>query len=166
WGVIGHLHSVLDVPEWREAYNAMLPEISGFYAEIGQNLALFEKYKTLRESPEYAGLSPVRQRILDNEVRDFRLAGAELPDADKPRFKEIQEELSALAAKFSENLLDATNAHAEWITDEAMLAGLPQDVIATARAAAEKDGKPGWKFTLHMPSYLPVMQYAEDREVR
>src|SRR5690606_5596433 len=76
------------------------------------------------------------------------------------------EELSALAAKFSENLLDATNAHAEWITDEAMLAGLPQDVIATARAAAEKDGKPGWKFTLHMPSYLPVMQYAEDREVR
>jgi oligopeptidase A len=166
WGVVGHLHSVFDVPDWREAYNHMLPEVSSFYAEIGQNLALFEKYRALRDSAEYATLSPVRQRILDHEVRDFRLAGAELPDADKPRFKEIQEEQSALAAKFSENLLDATNAHAEWISDEADLAGLPDDVIAAARAAAEKAGKPGWKFTLHMPSYLPVMQYAENRALR
>ncbi|HLW04667.1 MAG TPA: M3 family metallopeptidase [Azoarcus sp.] len=166
WGIVGHLHSVFDVPEWRETYNALLPEISGFYAEIGQNLALFEKYRTLRESPEYATLSPVRQRILDNEVRDFRLAGAQLPDADKPRFKEIQEEQSALAAKFSENLLDATNAHAEWITDPAGLSGLPEDVVSAARAAAEKEGKDGWKFTLHMPSFLPVMQYADDRELR
>ena len=166
WGVVGHLHSVFDVPEWREAYNHMLPEVSSFYAEIGQNLALFEKYLALRDSAEYATLPPVRQRILDHEVRDFRLAGAELPDADKPRFKQIQEELSALAAKFSENLLDATNAHAEWIENEGDLAGLPADVIAAARAAAEKDGKPSWKFTLHMPSYLPVMQYAESRPLR
>ncbi|MDX5445304.1 MAG: M3 family metallopeptidase [Zoogloeaceae bacterium] len=166
WGVVGHLHSVFDVPEWREAYNHMLPEISSFYAELGQNLALFEKYRALRDSAEYATLSPVRQRILDHEVRDFRLAGAELPDADKPRFKEIQEEQSALAAKFSENLLDATNAHAEWIEDDANLSGLPSDAIAAARAAAEKAGKPGWKFTLHMPSYLPVMQYADSRPLR
>ena len=166
WGVVGHLHSVFDVPEWREAYNHMLPEVSSFYAEIGQNLALFEKYRALRDSAEYATLTPVRQRILDHEVRDFRLAGAELPDADKPRFKEIQEELSALAAKFSENLLDATNAHAEWVSDVADLAGLPEDAIAAARAAAEKAGKPGWKFTLQMPSYLPVMQYANNRALR
>ncbi len=166
WGVVGHLHSVLDVPEWREAYNHMLPEISRFYAEVGQNLALFEKYKALHDGPEFAVLNPVRRRILEHELRDFRLAGAELADELKPRFREIQEELSALAAKFSENLLDATNTHAEWIEDEAALAGIPNDVREAARAAAEKAGKPGWKLTLQMPCYLPVMQYAEDRDLR
>ncbi|NMG46593.1 oligopeptidase A [Azoarcus communis] len=166
WGVVGHLHSVMDLPEWREAYNAMLPEVSRFYAELGQNLALFHKYKALHDSPEYATLSPVRQRILDHEVRDFRLSGAELPDALKPRFQAIQEALSQLGAKFSENLLDATNAHAEWIEAEADLSGIPDDARSAARAAAEKDSKPGWKFTLQMPSYLPVMQYADNRALR
>ncbi|MFN3984786.1 MAG: M3 family metallopeptidase [Rhodocyclaceae bacterium] len=165
WGVVGHLHSVMDVPEWRDAYNHMLPEISAFYADVGQNEQLFAKYKALHAA-EYAHLAPVRQRILDHELRDFRLSGAELPEADKPRFKAIQEELSALAAKFSENVLDATNAHAEWVDNEADLAGIPDVVGAAARAAAEKAGKPGWKFSLHMPSYLPVMQYADNRELR
>lgn len=166
WGIVGHLHGVNDVPEWREAYNAMLPEVTRFYAELGQNLALYEKFKALAASPEYAQLNPVRRRIIDHEIRDFRLAGAELPVDRKPRFQEIQEELSALAAKFSENLLDATNAHAEWVTEEVGVAGLPEDVKAAARAAAEKEGKPGWKFTLQAPSYLPVMQYADDRDLR
>ncbi len=166
WGIVGHLHSVNDVPEWREAYNAMLPEVSRFYAELGQNLALFARFKALAASPEYAILSPARRRILDNDLRDFRLSGAELPEEHKPRFQEIQEELAALAAKFSENLLDATNAHAEWVDNEAGVAGLPADVVAAARAAADKDGKPGWKFTLHAPSYIPVMQYAVDRDLR
>ena len=164
WSIVGHLHSVLDIPPWREAYNAMLPEVTGFYAELGQNIALFRKYKALAASPEYPALSPVRRRIIDREIRDFRLSGAELPEEAKPRFKAIQEELSALAAKFSENLLDATNAHAEWVTDEAGLLGIPPDARAAARAAA--DGKPGWKFTLHQPSWLPVMQYADDRALR
>jgi oligopeptidase A len=166
WGVVGHMHGVNDVPEWRETYNAMLPEVTRFFAELGQNLALYEKFKALAASPEYATLNPVRQRIIDNEIRDFRLAGAELPADLKPRFQAIQEELSALAAKFSENLLDATNAHAEWVTDEAGMAGLPADVKSAARAAAEKEGKSGWKFSLQAPSYLPVMQYAEDRDLR
>jgi oligopeptidase A len=166
WGIVGHMHSVMDVPEWREAYNALLPEITGYYAELGQNEAIFAKVKALRESPEYATLSPTRRRIIDNDLRDFRLSGAELPEDRKPRFKEIQEEMSALAAKFSENLLDATNAHAEWVTDEAGLKGLPPDVVTAARAAAERDGKPGWKFILQAPSYIPVMQYAENRELR
>ncbi len=166
WGVVGHLHSVLDLPPWRDAYNAMLPEISRFYAEMGQNLALYEKYKALRASASFASLSPVRQRIIEHSLRDFRLSGAELADADKPRFQAIQEEQSQLAAKFSENLLDATNAHAEWVMDEAGLAGLPADACAAARAAAAADDRPGWKFTLQMPSYLPVMQYADDRELR
>ena len=166
WGIVGHLHAVTDVPPWREAYNAMLPEVSRFYAELGQNLVLFEKFKALRQSPEFATLSPTRQRIVDNEVRDFRLAGAELRPDQKPRFQAIQEEQSALAAKFSENILDATNAHAEWVSEASGVAGLPADVRAAARAAAESEGKPGWKFTLHAPSYLPVMQYADDRELR
>ena len=169
WGIVGHLHSVLDTPPWREAYNAMLPEVSRFYAELGQNLALFARYKALRASPEYARLSPARQRILDNEIRDFRLSGAELPAEHKPRFQAIQEELASLAAKFSENLLDATNAFAEIVTDEAELAGLPADAIEAAREAAAKDSQlsaPSWKFTLHMPSYLPVLQYADSRRLR
>lgn len=166
WGIVGHLHAVNDVPPWREAYNAMLPEVSRFYAELGQNLALFEKFKALRQSPEFATLSPTRQRIVDNEVRDFRLAGAELRPDQKPRFQAIQEEQSALAAKFSENILDATNAHAEWVSEASGVAGLPADARAAARAAAESEGKPGWKFSLHAPSYLPVMQYADDRELR
>ena len=166
WGIVGHLHSVNDIPPWRDAYNGMLPEVTRYYAELGQNLALFAKYKALRGSPEYAALPPERRRIVDNEVRDFRLSGAELPEEKKPRFQAIQEELASLGAKFSENLLDATNAHAEWIADEADLAGLPEDVKAAARAAAEKDGKPGWKFVLQAPSYIPVMQYADNRDLR
>ena len=166
WGVVQHMHGVNDVPEWRAAYNAMLPEVTRFYAELGQNVALYEKFKALAASAEYGRLNPVRRRIIDHELRDFRLAGAELPPDQKPRFLAIQEELSALGAKFAENLLDATNAYAEWVNDEAQLAGLPQDVKAAARAAAEKEGRPGWKFTLHAPAYLPVMQYADDRALR
>ena len=166
WGIVGHLHSVNDVPPWREAYNALLPEVSSFYAELGQNLALFAKYRALAASPEFATLSPARRRIIENDLRDFRLSGAELPEDRKPRFKEIQEALSALGAKFSENLLDATNAHAEWIADEADLAGLPEDVRAAARAAAEREGRSGWKFTLQAPSYLPVMQFCDNRGLR
>ena len=166
WGVVGHLHSVNDIPPWREAYNAMLPEVSSFYAELGQNLALFAKYKALHQSAEFANLPATRQRIIENELRDFRLSGAELGDDRKPRFKAIQEELAALAAKFSENLLDATNDHAEWILDHAELAGLPDDVVAAARAAAEKDQRPGWKFSLHAPSYVPVLQYSDNRALR
>ena len=166
WGIVGHLHAVNDIPEWREAYNAQLPEVSRFYAELGQNLKLFAGYKHIRESAEYATLTRAQRRIVDNEIRDFRLSGAELPEDKKPRFQAISEELASLSAKFSENLLDATNAFAEYLTDEAELAGLPDDVVQAAREAAEKDGKPGWRFTLHMPSYLPVMQYADSRRLR
>ena len=166
WGIVGHLHSVNDIPEWREAYNQMLPEVSRFYAELGQNLKLFAKYKAIHEGTEYPALPPTRRKIIDNEVRDFRLSGAELPEDKKPRFQAIQEELASLAAKFSENLLDATNAFAELVTDETELAGLPADVIQAAREAAEKDGNTGWKFTLHMPSYWPVLQFADSRRLR
>ncbi len=166
WGVVGHLHSVNDIPPWREAYNDMLPEITRFYSELGQNLKLFEKYKAIRAGAEYPQLTTAQRRIVDNEIRNFRLAGAELPEDQKPRFQEIQEEQAALAAKFSENLLDATNAFTETITDESRLAGLPEDAKAAARQAAEAAGVAGWRFTLHAPSYGPVMQYADDRALR
>lgn len=166
WGIVGHLHGVQDVPEWREAYNAMLPEVTRFYSELGQNLALFRKFKAIRESAGYAGLTGAQRRIVVNEIRDFRLSGAELPEQAKPRFQEIQEELAAMAAKFQENLLDATNRYARWIEDEAELEGIPADVKQAARAAAERDGRQGWKLTLHAPSYLPVMQYADWRFLR
>lgn len=166
WGVVGHLHAVNDVPEWREVYNALLPDVTRFYTELGQNLALFEKYKALKNSPEFASLSPARQKIIANEVRDFRLAGADLPEEQKPQFQAVQEELSSLAAKFSQNLLDATNAFSELVTEQDRLAGLPLDVVTAAHAAAARDGKEGWKFTLHAPSLMPVMQYAQDRELR
>jgi len=166
WGIVGHLHSVNDVPAWREAYNEMLPEVSRFYAELGQNLKLFEKYKALRDSAEYATLSVEQKKVVDNEVRDFRLSGAELPEDQKPRFQAIMEELSQLSAKFAENLLDATNAFAEIVTDEALLAGLPKDAKQAARTAAEKAGVDGWRFSLQAPSYGPVMQYADNRDLR
>jgi oligopeptidase A len=166
WGIVGHLHSVNDVPAWREAYNEMLPEVSRFYAELGQNLKLFEKYKALRDSHEYAMLTREQKKVVDNEIRDFRLSGAELPEDRKPRFQAISEALSQLSAKFAENLLDATNAFAEVITDEARLAGLPDDIRQAAMSAAEKAGVDGWRFSLQAPSYGPVMQYADDRELR
>jgi len=166
WGIVSHLHGVMDTPVWREAYNALLPEVTRYYSELGQNLALFAKYKALRESPEYGLLTRPRQRIIDNEIRDFRLSGAELPEDKKPRFQAIQEELAALGAKFSENLLDSTNAFSEHIEDASLLKGIPDDVIEAAQAAAVRQGKTGWVFSLQMPSYLPALQYADNRELR
>jgi oligopeptidase A len=166
WGIVAHLHSVNDIPPWRDAYNAMLPEVTRFYSELGQNPALFAKYKAIRASREFSALSPARQRVIENEIRDFRLSGAELPEAQKPRFQAIQEELASLAAKFAENLLDATNAFAEIVTNQADVEGIPADALHAARAAAESAGVEGWKFSLRAPSYLPVMQYANNRELR
>ena len=165
WGQVAHLHAVLDSPELREAYNANLPKVTQYWTELGQNQALFEKYKQLAASPAFNSLSPARKRIVDNALRDFRLGGAELPAEKKARFAAIQEELARSAARFSENVLDATKAFA-LVVDEPRVGGIPQDVRDAAREAAEKDGKPGYKFTLHMPSYMPVMQYADDRKLR
>jgi oligopeptidase A len=166
WGQVSHLHSVMDSPELREVYNENLPKITQYYAELGQHEGLFHKFKVLKNSPAFASLAPAQQKIIDNELRDFRLGGAELPEAAKKRFMEIQQALAARSAKFEENLLDATNAFAHYVENRDELAGLPEDVLEMSRAAAEADGKAGWKFSLHMPSYLPVMQYADNRGLR
>jgi oligopeptidase A len=166
WGQVSHLHSVMDSPDLREVYNANLPKITIYYAELGQNEALFAKFKALKARPDFAALSAPRKKIVDNELRDFRLGGAELPADKKVRFMRVQEELAQQSAKFEENLLDATNDFALYIDDASQLAGLPDDALAAMKAAAEADGKSGWKITLHMPSYLPVMQYADSRGLR
>ncbi|HZO01478.1 MAG TPA: M3 family metallopeptidase [Burkholderiales bacterium] len=165
WGQVAHLHAVMDNPALREVYNANLPKVTKYWTELGQNLELFEKYKQLKDSSAYARLSAPRRKIVDNAVRDFRLGGAELSPEKKKRYAEIQEELARLSAKFSENVLDATNAFSIYVTKEET-AGIPEDVLEAAREAAQKDAKEGWKFTLHMPSYLPVMQYADERALR
>jgi len=166
WGPVGHLNAVMNSPELREVYNAMLPRITQYYAELGQNLALFENFKELRNSPEYAGLSAARKKIIENELRDFRLGGAELPDAQKERYLKIQERLSELSSRFSDNLLDATNDFSLLIDSKDVLNGLPDDVLQAAQEAAQAVNKSGWLFTLKAPSYMPVIQYAENRVLR
>ena len=166
WGVVAHLHAVDDSAAIRDAYNANLPKITRYRTELAQNLGLYEKFKALRASMGFEELSRARRRIIENDLRDYRLGGAELEPRDKRRFGEIQEELAALEAKFSENLLDATNAFSALIADRGELLGVPEDVLEAAKEAARQDGQEGWKFTLHAPSYGPVMQYAENRDLR
>ena len=174
WGPVGHLNAVMNSPELREVYNATLPVITQYYAELGQNLALFDKFKALRNSPEYNGLSAARKKIIENELRDFRLGGAELPDEQKARYLEIQERLSELSSRFSDNLLDATNDYTLVTENKDELSGLPDDVLQAAQEAAHQAAqkmnssanKKGWLFTLKAPSYGPVMQYANNRDLR
>jgi oligopeptidase A len=165
WGQVAHLHAVLDSPELRAAYNATLPKVTQYWTELGQNQGLFEGYKKLRAAAGFEHFSASRKKIIDNALRDFRLGGAELPPDKKPRFAAIEEELARLYARFSENILDATKAYSI-VVDEKRIAGIPADDLAAAREAAQKEGNSGWKFTLHAPSYLPVMQYADDRSLR
>ncbi|MDP9645875.1 M3 family metallopeptidase [Paraburkholderia caledonica] len=168
WSVVGHLNAVADTPELRAVYGENLPRVTEFWSSVGQNLALYEKYKTLNASDEFASLTSERKKILGNALRDFRLSGAELPEDQKPHFAELQERQAALSKAFSDHVLDATNAYAYFVEagNEAELAGLPEDVIEAAKEAAEREGKTGYKFTLHFPSYFPVMQYSENRPMR
>jgi oligopeptidase A len=166
WGQVGHMNAVMNSPELREVYNANLPKIAQYGTEVAQHEGLFRKYKAMRAAPEFEQLTPARRRIIENRLRDFRLGGADLPDDKKARFKAIAERLAELQSRFSDNVLDATNAFAHYVTDPAELHGLPEDVVVTATAAAKADGRDGWKFTLHMPSYLPVMQFADSRGLR
>ncbi|MGE5522690.1 MAG: M3 family metallopeptidase [Rhodospirillaceae bacterium] len=166
WGQVGHLNAVMNSPELRDVYNANLPKITQYYTEVGQNQALYAKFKALRASSEFAQIDHAQRKIIENELRDFRLGGAELPAEHKARFTEIRERLAKASSRFSDNLLDATNAFSHYVIDERELAGMPDDVVEAARDAARADKREGWKFTLHAPSYLPVMQYADHRPLR
>jgi oligopeptidase A len=166
WGQVAHLNAVMNSPQLREVYNANLPKITQYYTELSQDERLYEKFKAIRASQGFASLGIEQRKIVDNELRDFRLGGAELPPEEKGKFKALRERLDQLSARFNDNVLDATNAFAHLVTDKAELAGVPDDVLEAAAAAAAAEGKEGWKLTLHMPSYLPVMQYADNRSLR
>jgi len=166
WSQVSHTNAVVNTPELREAYNANLTTLTAFYADLSQNESLYAKFKKIRAGATFESYSATRKKIIENELRDFRLGGAELPADKKARFKAIQEELSALSAKFEENVMDSTDAFSLYVEDESRLTGLPADARQAAREAADKDGKAGWKFTLHFPSYMPVLQYADDRKLR
>lgn len=161
WGAVSHLNSVADTPEMRAAYNEMLPKVTEFWTRLGADERLYAKYKAI----DPATLNPEQRRAWDNAIRNFVLSGAELQGEAKARFAQIQERSAELSQKFSENALDATDAFAYYATlDE--LDGVPADVQQAARAAAEAEGRDGYKLTLKMPCYLPVMQFARRSQLR
>jgi len=166
WSTVRHLNAVVSTPALRGAYNANLPKVTAFHADLGQDERLFAKYRAIAASPAFASLSMAQRKVVENELRDFRLGGAELAPADKARFKEVQEALASLSAKFDDNVLDATNGWAYYVDDRSRLAGVPDDVIEQARTEAHAEGREGYKLTLRGPCYVPVMQYADDRSLR
>ena len=161
WGAVSHLNSVADTPELRAAYNAELPVITEFWTRLGSDERLYAKYKAI----DLASLNPEQLEAHKNAVRNFVLSGAELSGPDKERFAQLQERQAELSQKFSENALDATDAFA-YYASEAELAGVPTDTVQNARELAKAEGKDGYKLTLKMPSYLPVMQFAESTALR
>ncbi len=166
WSPVNHLHSVLDSEALRAAYNACLPKLSAYSTELGQHEGLYRAYRQIADGAEYARLDPAQRKVIDDALRDFRLSGIALPPEQRARYKDIQQELAQLSAKFSENVLDATQAWTRHLTDEARLAGLPDSARALARQTAQQRGLDGWLLTLELPSYLPVLNYADDRELR
>lgn len=161
WGAVGHLNAVADTPELRAAYNEAMPRVTAFWTRLGSDERLYAKYKAI----DPATLNPEQRQAHKNAVRNFVLGGAELQGEAKQRFADIQERQAELSQKFSENALDATDAFAHY-AQLGELDGVPEDVVSAARAAAEAEGKKGYKLTLKMPCYLPVMQFAKSSALR
>ena len=165
WGVVSHLNSVADTPELRAAFNENLPKVTAFHTKLGADERLYAKYKAIAASPSAARLTPPRRKALANALRDFVLSGAELRGAAKERFAAIQARTAELSQAFSEHVLDATDGFAHYAAT-ADLDGVPADVVQATRAAAQQEGKDGHRLTLHQPVYQPLMQYANNRELR
>ncbi|MEW8690944.1 MAG: oligopeptidase A [Candidatus Thiodiazotropha endolucinida] len=163
WSPVSHMNAVVNNDELRAAYNAVLPKLSEYATEVGQNGQLCNAYNQVAGE---AGLDRAQRKLLQNALLDFHLSGVDLEEDKKQRFKEISQELSQLTTKFEENLLDATNAWSKLITDESALQGLPESALALARQTAAQRDQEGWLLTLEYPSYLPVMTYADDRQLR
>ncbi|MEX2044285.1 MAG: M3 family metallopeptidase, partial [Opitutus sp.] len=166
WSKVTHLQSVADSPTLREAHNAMLPKVAAFLAGIPLNAELWRRLKAFSETPAASALTGVHRRFVDETVRDFRQAGADLPVAKRRRLEALQGELAQVTQKYSENVLDATNAWELIVEDESRLAGLPGHAKAAAKRSAEAKGLPGWRFTLHGPSQEPFMTFLEDGALR
>ncbi|OXY81574.1 oligopeptidase A [Oceanimonas doudoroffii] len=166
WSPVSHLNSVLNSEELRQAYESCLPLLSEYHTWMGQHQGLFEAYQSLADRDSFKKLSLAQQKEVANTLRDFRLSGIALETEQKRRFGEIQARLSELSSTFANRVLDATQAWHKHITDQARLAGLPESALAAAEAQAKARELDGWVFTLDIPSYLPVMMYADDAELR
>lgn len=163
---VSHLNAVVNTDEMRDAYNQAVVKLTEYGTWVGQNSGLFNAYKAISERADFNQLSTAQQKACDNALRDFHLAGVDLPEAQKQRFGEIQKRLAELSTGFSNNVLDATMAWHKQITDQADLAGLPESAIGAAKQAAEQKELDGWVFTLDFPSYLAVMTHADSETLR
>lgn len=166
WSPVSHLNAVVSSNALREAHDACLPLLSEYGTFVGQHEGLFKAFKALHESEHFAQLSEAQRKVVTDTLRDFELSGVALPTADKQRFAEIQAKLAELSSQFSNHLLDATDGWHYLVTDAERLAGLPESAVEAAAAAAAENDQQGWRFGLSMPSYLPVMMYADDASLR
>jgi len=166
WAPAGHLNAVMSNKELRAAYNACLARLAEYDTELGQNAALQRGYRALKSGPEWSAYSPAQRKLVDDALRDFRLAGVDLPPEKKTRFGAVMQELSQLEAKFADNVLDATQGRVTHLTDEARTAGIPAAALARAEQEARERKLPGWVFTLDYPAYSAVVIHADDRALR
>src|ERR1700733_5206267 len=165
WSPIGHLNAVANSTEMREAYNECVPLITAYSSELGQNTALQAAYVYILQH-EGDALDPSQRKVVDNALRDFRLAGIDLRPEEKTRYREIAQRLAQLATKFSENVLDAARAYTRSVIDSAELAGLPANAVDRAAADAREANQPGWLFKLDQPTYMTVMASGENPQLR
>ena len=166
WSPVSHMNSVVSNDALREAHDACLPLLSEYGTWVGQNEGLYQCYQALADSPAFATLTTAQQKVVTNALRDFTLSGVALPDEQKAQYAKIQARQSELSSTFSNQVLDATMAFQKHITDEKLLAGLPESAKAAAAQTAQQKELAGWVFTLDIPSYLPVMMYAANAALR
>ena len=167
WGLVTHLDAVLNSPDLRSAYNALLPDVTAFYTSLTLDAEIWAVFKAYAATADAKALTGVRRRFLEETMADFQENGADLPPAQKQRLAELNAALAAKTQKYSENVLDSTNDWEHYVTDEARLAGLPASALAAAKQSATAKGRPeAWRFTLHQPSVFPVLQYAQDDDLR
>ncbi|CAD5249988.1 oligopeptidase A [Alteromonas sp. 38] len=166
WSPVSHMNSVVSSDELREAHDACLPLLSEYGTWVGQHEGLYNAYVAIKASDEYANLDEQRQKVIDNAIRDFTLSGVALPSGKKKRYADIQAKLSELSSTFSNNVMDATMGWSKHVTDEAILSGMPESARDAAAQAAHQKDLQGWLFTLDIPSYLPVMLYADNAALR
>ena len=166
WSQIGHLNSVMNSDLYRGEYNKCRELITDYYSNLSQNTKIFNLYKALKESTIFNSLNAIQQKIINDEIKDFKLGGVDLDEDKKTIFKELQSKLAKLSSKFEENVLDETNNFTLNIIDDSQLDGIPEDILESAKTLAKENGQKGHTFTLHFPCYVPVLQYAKNRNLR
>jgi oligopeptidase A len=166
WSPVQHLHAVKSTPELREMYQACLPLLTDYQTTLGHHPVLYQAFVTLKTSQEFGQLNSVQQRLIELNLRDFHLAGVDLPPEKKQRYVEIERQLAELTSKYGENLLDATQHWFYLVSDEKQLQGLPEHTLHQAKAAAQQHAQTGWRLTLDQPCYMAVQRYADDRVLR